>query len=154
MGPGGFGHGHRPVAGAGVGGPLQLTLEQKTQAHQIFSQARTDAQQLRADAHAQIRAVLTDAQQSEFDAQFPALGGPAAGKMHARHARPGAGSAGEAGLLDRLTARLNLTDAQRTSIQSILDNLHASVRARIEQARPAAGETAVPEQPSLSPAAG
>ena len=146
LGSGRWGHGHGQVAGAAATGPLQLTPEQKTQAHQVFGAARSDVQKVRADAREQIRAVLTDAQKTEFDAQFPAMSGSGAGKMHGPHAGWGAGGTGDTKLLDRLTARLNLTDTQRNSVQSVLDNLHTSVQARLEQARAASGGAAVPDE--------
>jgi Spy/CpxP family protein refolding chaperone len=140
--------GHRKGA-AGTGqGPLQLTDEQKTQAKAIFTQVRTDVQQLHADARQQIRAVLTDEQKTQFDAMHPAGGkgqamggggpkegvhGAWGGGMHGP--RGGQGGPDSSRMLDHLTTALNLTDAQRASVQTILDNLRTSIHDRIQQAR-------------------
>jgi Spy/CpxP family protein refolding chaperone len=124
-------------------GELQLTDEQKAQAHEIFAQLRTDLQQMRADTHQQIRAQLTPEQQTEFDALRPAAG--AAGRWGGKHGmRGGPGFREPGAMLDRLSSALSLTDAQREDVKAIVDNLHTAIRARIEQARAAAGAPANP----------
>lgn len=149
---------HR-MEGAGLGdGPLQLTDEQKTQAKSIFTQLRTDMQKLHADSREQIRDLLTDEQKTQFDAARPAdgpgsmgkdgprmgPGGPGRGKMHG----PSAARRGDdhGALLDRLSATLKLTDEQRASVKTILDNLRNAVRERVQQARTKSATT-----PAASP---
>ena len=128
---------------------LGLTPEQHTQARAIFQQMRTDVKNLRDEAHAQVRSLLTDAQQAKFDSLKP----PA----RAQNAAVGAGSGApgvpqghwhhgaamgrmdsaqrEQVVLGRLTQELGLTDAQRTSIQGIFDNLHTTLQAAHATAR-------------------
>ena len=118
---------------------LQLTDEQKTQAHEIFAQLRTDMQQMRADAREQIRTQLTPEQQTQFDALR--LGGKWGGK-HGMGMAGGPAWRTPGVVLDRLSSELSLTDAQRASVKSILDDLHTTIRERIHEARAAAGAPA------------
>ena len=182
-GPGRMGgwRSHKDGAEAAGNGPLQLTADQKTQAKAIFTQLRTDVKQMHADARQQIAAQLTDQQKAQFDALHPAAKfaageeGPDAAQS-ADNAAPGAktgqrgegmharawrgrewsrGGGGDGALLERLTTTLNLTDAQRGSVQSILDNLHSAVRARIQQAHADAGGGAMaPDQTTPADEAG
>lgn len=130
-GPGQFGH----------RGELQLTDEQKAKADEIFAQLRTDMKQMRDNTRQQIRAQLTPDQQTQFDALHPGAG--EAGRWGGKHGMHGGPALRNPGMvLDRLSSELSLTDAQRASVKTIMDNLHTAIRERIQEARPAAGAPA------------
>jgi Spy/CpxP family protein refolding chaperone len=99
----------------------------KSSAETIFAQLHTDIQALRTEARSQIRALLTEQQQTTFDT-LDILNEPAAGKTCAGPAGAlgdpnGTAPAGfENRRLDHLTQKLNLTDAQRASVQTIMEN--------------------------------
>ncbi len=125
-GPKAGGRFHQP--GGQVGGPLQLTADQKAHAKAIFLKLRADVQQLHADARPQIAALLTPDQQAIF-AKLP-FGTPRSGKpgMGPGHAGP----MRENMILRRLTNRLNLSDTQAADVKTILDNLHTAIQQRIQ----------------------
>lgn len=111
---------------------LALTDEQKQQARDIFTRAHEDIRALREQAHADILAVLTDAQRAKLEElkneRFASL----------RQDRPLPRNGPRAGvrlILERLADALELTREQRDQIKSILRQLRQDVKARHQAAR-------------------
>ena len=147
--------------------PLQLTEEQGTQANTISAQARADVKDLNDNANEQIRSLLTDDQKTKLDGlQSPGAfadgplppgghGGPAPfGGGGRPHGGPGMapGPFGPPVGTDRsflgVADALDLTDDQQASIETILNDLHSAVQARLDQAKVDFRAILTPEQTS------
>jgi Spy/CpxP family protein refolding chaperone len=132
---------------------LGLTEEQQTAARAIFEDTHQQIRILRLTALANIRLQLTDEQRAKLDAlrdeRFASIRDDAPvppGAFRGRGflpGRPGERRGHEAirerirGFFERLAAELGITDAQRTAIQGIRDQLRADVRAAHQRAREA-----------------
>jgi Spy/CpxP family protein refolding chaperone len=140
--------------------PLRLSEEQQANAGRIFAQLHADLELLHAAARQQILSLLTDQQKAQLEAadsntnepsgsvstggiqpvtdglQNEGSEGPSTAEMQHAPAghEPGQGGNENGSLLERLTARLNLTAAQSDSIAGILDNLQPVIQARVQQA--------------------
>jgi len=131
MGPGAPNHGPFDHLG--------LSTEQQSQADAIFTQLRTDTENAFAAADEQVRGILTDEQKAKFTGLQPLAGiggGPEGGCRG-----PGDGllgmeplGSGNDPLLDRLAKDLVLTDAQRTSVETVLNNLQTTIQSYRDKA--------------------
>ncbi len=124
----------------------------------------SEIQALRDAAHDQIRALLTPEQQTQFDTLRPAdrpgrmaglrpcgrtgsgerggRGGPRMGRGHLG----GPAGPGDEMFLERMTARLSLTEEQRTAVGAILDSAKTAREAKITQAKADFRALLTPEQ--------
>lgn len=132
---------------APAGDPLNLTNDQKTAAEAIFTQLKTDIDSLQAQAKEDILALLTDEQKTKLQELGldtlrglgrPGMRGPGMGPgmRGGHHGSMGVGvsNTGNQRYLDLLATKLTLTAEQKTSIQTILDNLQTAVKAAHDKA--------------------
>lgn len=130
FGPAGFGGGPGPGGPGMFGAPrifaaLDLTDAQEDQADELFHQMHKDIRTLHRAARDQVRALLTEEQQTKLD-ELRRNGPQAAGLE-----RPAVGQNPR----DLIAEYLGLSDEQQTQIEAIHETTRDQVEARHEQAR-------------------